>query len=173
MTTVIRIQHEDFNLQQEYDRLRAIGGPGAIVTFSGLVRDFNRGDSEAAAAVETLTLQHYPGMTEKLLGEIVEQAEGRWTVNGITVIHRIGELRPSDQIVLVAVSAAHRQEAFAAAEFLMDYLKTRATFWKKISAGGATQWVDMNAVDVDAAARWQQAQGAESEQASNRKQSGE
>src|SRR5690606_9841948 len=119
---VIRIQSEDFSLQAEYDRLRAASGPGAIVTFTGLVRDFNRGDSESAAAVETLTLQHYPGMTEKLLGEIVEQAQSRWPVTDVTVIHRIGELRPSDQIVLVAVSAAHRQEAFAAAEFLMDYL---------------------------------------------------
>lgn len=158
---IIRIQCEDFSLQAEYDRLRAAGGPGAIVTFAGLVRDFNRGDSESAAAVETLTLQHYPGMTEKLLGEIVAQAQSRWPVTDVTVIHRIGELRPSDQIVLVAVSAAHRQEAFAAAEFLMDYLKTRATFWKKISAGGSTQWVDMNAVDVDAAARWHQEHAAQ------------
>jgi len=156
---VIRIQREDFSLQSEYDRLRAAAGPGAIVTFTGLVRDFNRGDSESAAAVETLSLQHYPGMTEKLLGEIVEQAQSRWPIHDVTVIHRIGDLLPGDQIVLVAVSAAHRQEAFEAAEFLMDYLKTRATFWKKISAGGATQWVDINAVDVNAAARWSSEKG--------------
>lgn len=152
---VIRIQEEDFHLQAEYDQLRRLAGSGAIVTFAGLVRDFNRNDDLAADPVETLTLQHYPGMTEKLVAAIVAEAEARWPVNDVTVIHRVGELRPADQIVLVAVSAAHRQEAFAAAAFLMDYLKTRSTFWKKVSSGGAERWIDMNAVDVKAAARWQ------------------
>ena len=132
MDTLIRVQEADFDLQTEYDRLR-VDNPGAIVTFTGLVRDFNRDHVAGSASVDTLTLQHYPGMTEKLLAEIVDEARERWSVIGVTVLHRVGTLAPGDQIVLVAVSAAHRQEAFEATSFLMDYLKTRATFWKKVS----------------------------------------
>lgn len=150
----ILIQTEDFDVGAEYDRLRRCGGSGAIVTFTGLVRDFNRDQDVDAAPVESLSLQHYPGMTERLLADIVEEARRRWPIQEVTVIHRVGDLAPGDQIVLVAVSAAHRQEAFAAAEFLMDYLKTRATFWKRVGAPGQQQWVDMHAVDQVAASRW-------------------
>ncbi|MFA5494722.1 MAG: molybdopterin synthase catalytic subunit MoaE [Porticoccaceae bacterium] len=162
MADDIRIQREDFILQAEYDRLRGGGGVGAVVAFTGLVRDFDRGEERGADPVQTLHLQHYPGMTERLVAEIVAEARGRWPIADVTVIHRVGELRPGDQIVLVAVSAAHRKEAFAAAEFLMDYLKTRATLWKKTGAAGGERWVDMNAADRSAAERWQPGDGRES-----------
>lgn len=150
----IAIQTDDFSLQREYDRLRA-GRAGAIVTFSGLVRDFNRNHDPAGEPVQTLHLQHYPGMTEKLVAEIIAEARRRWTLLGVIVIHRVGELQPGDQIVLVAVSAAHRAEAFAAAEFLMDYLKTRATLWKQVGIGGRREWVEAHCADRRAAERWQ------------------
>ena len=146
----ISIQQDDFSLQEEYDRLRSITA-GAIVTFSGLVREFNRQQGEG---VRTLHLQHYPGMTEKLLRDIVEDACGRWPVEDITVIHRVGDLAPGDQIVLVAASSAHREAAFQAASFIMDYLKTRATFWKKTTTEQGSEWVDMKDSDRDAAGRW-------------------
>jgi molybdopterin synthase catalytic subunit len=150
----IQIQTADFDIQAEHDRLRAAGGVGAVVLFTGLVRDFNRDQAAGAPPVDTLSLQHYPGMTERLLAEIVTEAKARWGIRDVTVIHRVGDLAPGDQIVLVGVSAAHRQEAFAAAEFLMDYLKTRATFWKRVGAAGRQQWVDMHDVDRAAASRW-------------------
>jgi len=156
----IAIQADDFSLQQEYDRLRA-SRPGAIVTFSGLVRDFNRNHDPAGEPVQALQLQHYPGMTEKLVAGMVAEARQRWALQGVIVIHRVGELQPGDQIVLVAVSAAHRAEAFAAAAFLMDYLKTRATLWKQVSIGGRREWVEAYDTDRLAAARWQE--GAERE----------
>ncbi len=148
---LIRVQEADFDLQAEYERLRGDSRHGAIVTFAGLVRDFNPEDDEA---VDWLFLQHYPGMTERLIEDMVTEARSRWELGRVTVIHRVGELRPGDQIVLVAVSAPHREGAFSAASFLMDYLKTRATFWKKTGAGDRGRWLDMRDSDRRAAERW-------------------
>ncbi len=146
----IRVQTEDFDAGAEMARLRA-GDPkvGAVASFVGVCRDVNEGD-----AVATMTLEHYPGMTEKALAKIVDEAMARWRVADVTVIHRVGELRPTDQIVLVAVAGAHRGEAFAACEFIMDYLKTRAPFWKKEQTPAGARWVDARAGDDEAAARW-------------------
>jgi molybdopterin synthase catalytic subunit len=149
----IRVQTENFDLAAEVAALGA-GNPaiGAVASFVGLVRDNNDG-----AGVRTLTLEHYPGMTEKALAAIVAEAETRWPLLGVTVIHRVGELAPTDPIVLVAVAAGHRGEAFAACEFIMDYLKTRAPFWKKEATPGGERWVDARETDAGAAARWQAA----------------
>jgi molybdopterin synthase catalytic subunit len=113
------------------------------------VRDVN-----ADASVSSMTLEHYPGMTEKALAAIVADAKARWSITEALVIHRVGPLRPADQIVLVACTSAHRGEAFAACEFIMDYLKTRAPFWKKEETPEGARWVDARASDDDAAARW-------------------
>jgi len=123
---------------------------GAIACFVGLVRDVNDG-----AVVATLTLEHYPGMTEKALADIVAQARTRWDIMDVRVIHRYGDLEPNDQIVLVAVASAHRGDAFAACEFIMDYLKTQAPFWKKEHRPGGAAWVEAKAADDDAAGRWE------------------
>ena len=147
----VRIQTEDFDVSRELAALR--GGDarvGAVAAFVGTVRDVND-----AAAVTTMTLEHYPGMTEKALAAIVDEAKARWDILEALVIHRIGELGPTDQIVLAAVTSAHRGEAFAACEFLMDYLKTRAPFWKKEQTPAGARWVDARASDDEAAARWQ------------------
>jgi len=146
----ITIQHEDFDAGAEA-RALSTGNPavGAVASFVGLVRDRNDG-----AAVATMTLEHYPGMTEKAIAGIVEQAKGRWAIIDCTVIHRVGELQPTDQIVLVAVASAHRGEAFAACEFIMDYLKTQAPFWKKEQTGEGARWVEAKATDDQAAERW-------------------
>jgi molybdopterin synthase catalytic subunit len=149
----ISVREQDFSLQEEYDQLRNTTS-GAIVTFTGLVREFNSHDG--GDRIDELHLQHYPGMTEKLLKEMVAQASERWPIDGVRIIHRVGALAPGDQIVLVAVSSAHREAAFHAASFLMDYLKTRATFWKKTRVGQQQQWLDMKDSDRDAAQRWQQ-----------------
>jgi molybdopterin synthase catalytic subunit len=148
----VRVQHEDFDAGREIARLRS-GNPGigAIASFIGVVRDVNQGD-----AVAGLTLEHYPGMTEKALAKIVAEARSRWKVIDALVIHRVGTLQPTDQIVLVVVTSAHRGEAFAACEFLMDYLKTRAPFWKKERTPLGERWVDARASDDAAAARWEQ-----------------
>jgi len=122
---------------------------GAVACFVGTVRDVNDD-----AAVRTLTLEHYPGMTEKALAEIEAQARGRFDVLDVRIIHRVGMLAPTDQIVLVAVTSAHRAEAFGACEFLMDYLKTRAPFWKKEHTPDGGRWVEARASDDDAVARW-------------------
>ena len=146
----VRIQTGDFDVAREIAALR--GGDarvGAVAAFVGLVRDIND-----AAAVSTLTLEHYPGMTEKALARIVDEAKTRWNVYDALVIHRVGELKPTDQIVLVVVTGAHRGEAFAACEFIMDYLKTRAPFWKKEQTPAGERWVEARASDDDAAARW-------------------
>lgn len=149
----VKIQDEDFSLQEEYQRLRSTTS-GAIVIFSGLVREFDsQGDG---AGVESLHLQHYPGMTERLLGEIVDEACGRWPLQAVTVIHRVGTLLPGDQIVLVAVSSAHREAAFAGANFVMDYLKTRATLWKKTVTAEGGRWLDTKEGDREAARRWRE-----------------
>ncbi len=122
---------------------------GAVATFIGVVRDVNEG-----SAVAGMTLEHYPGMTEKAIEEIVSQAQARWNVLDTLVIHRVGRLNPADQIVLVVVASAHRGDAFAACEFIMDYLKTRAPFWKKEETGGGARWVEARESDDIAAGRW-------------------
>jgi molybdopterin synthase catalytic subunit len=151
----IRIQNNDFDLAQEYQLLRGLSATvGGVVTFSGLVRDFERESS-----IESLSLQHYPGMTENLLQEIIDQANARWNLIGITIIHRIGRLLPTDQIVFVGVASEHRGEGFTAAQFLMDYLKAKATFWKQVSQDGKQFWVDSKSSDADAAASWESNEG--------------
>lgn len=144
MHSAIRIQTNDFDQGAEYRRLAQGCDAGAVVTFVGRVRDFSGG------ADETLWLEHYAGMTEKVLQELVSQAQQRWDLLDVTVIHRIGQLQPGDQIVLVGVSASHRKAAFAACEYLMDFLKTEAPFWKR---EGAT-WVEAKASDQAAADAW-------------------
>ena len=148
---MICVQEQDFNQQVEYERLRQKTSVGAIVTFTGLVRDINQGK-----AVSDLALEHYPGMTEKSLQSIVEQAKQRWRIIDYTVIHRVGQLTVSDQIVFVGVASQHRGDAFAACEFIMDYLKTDAPFWKKETMeNGETQWVDARETDQTALSKWQ------------------
>ena len=146
----VRVQQEDFDLGAEVARLRA-GDPriGAVVTFVGTVCDLNDG-----AKVAELELEHYPGMTERALQDIVEQAQSRWSLYGALVVHRIGPMQPMEQIVLVAVSSAHRGEAFAACEFIMDYLKTEAPFWKKEQTPDGARWVDARVSDDAAKAKW-------------------
>lgn len=146
----VRVQTEDFDLGAEVAALRA-GNPkvGAVAAFVGLVRDLNDG-----SGVSTLTLEHYPGMTERALEEICAQARARWDLLDLLVIHRVGELAPTDQIVLVAVTSSHRGEAFAACAFVMDYLKTRAPFWKKERTPQGERWVEARSSDDEAAARW-------------------
>src|SRR5436190_5588216 len=138
----ISIQREDFNIESETRNLSKSSGVGAVASFVGVVRDVR------------MTLEHYPGMTEKAIGRIVEEAKGRWKVMDCTVIHRYGELEPHDQIVLVAVASAHRGDAFAACEFIMDYLKTQAPFWKKEHTAQGARWVEARASDDEAAERW-------------------
>ena len=146
----VRIQTEDFDLSTEIAALRAgRAGVGAVVSFIGTVRDINQG-----TGVSSLTLEHYPGMTEKSLQAIVAQAKSRWQLDEVLVIHRVGPLQPLDQIVLVAVTSAHRGEAFEACEFVMDYLKTQAPFWKKEQTAQGAQWVDARVSDDLALARW-------------------
>jgi molybdopterin synthase catalytic subunit len=148
----VRIQHDDFDAGAEIARLRA-GDPrvGAVASFVGVARDRNDG-----ATVATLTLEHYPGMTERAIEAIVEKAKARWQVFEILVIHRIGMLRPLDQIVLVVATGAHRGEAFAACEFVMDYLKTEAPFWKKEATPEGARWVDARESDDAARRRWEE-----------------
>jgi len=146
----IKVQHEDFDVGTEMIALRAGNASiGAIASFVGLVRDVNAGDG-----VSTLTLEHYPGMTEKALADIATQAMARWEVLGCTVVHRVGELKPCDQIVLVIVASGHRGHAFQACEFIMDFLKTRAPFWKKERTADGDRWVDSRESDDAAARRW-------------------
>ena len=140
----VAVQREDFDLSAEVRAISKDSKVGAVASFVGLVRDVR------------MTLEHYPGMTEAAIGKIVEQAASRWQVVDCTVIHRYGELEPNDQIVLVAVASAHRGDAFAACEFIMDYLKTRAPFWKKEHRAGGAAWVEAHAADDEAADRWKQ-----------------
>jgi molybdopterin synthase catalytic subunit len=150
LTVAVRIQVEDFDAGAEIDQVRK-GDPkvGAVASFIGLVRDVNDGDG-----VSELSLEHYPGMTEKALEKIVAEARARWDIYEALVIHRVGRLHPTDQIVLVVVSSAHRGDAFQACEFLMDYLKTRAPFWKKENTSKGSRWVEARASDDVAAKRW-------------------
>jgi len=146
----VRIQPEDFDVSREIAALRAANhGIGAVASFIGCVRDSNDG-----AQVGRMTLEHYPGMTEKAIEGIVAQAQARWKIPAALVIHRIGTLNPGDQIVLVVTAGAHRGEAFAACEFIMDYLKTLAPFWKKEQTPEGERWVDARATDDAAAERW-------------------
>ena len=146
----IRVQTEDFDIAAEVLKLRR-GNPkiGAVACFIGLVRDIN----ENATVVE-MTLEHYPAMTEKALTDIVEQAKSRWDIMDVSLVHRVGTLKPMDQIVLVVVASSHRGAAFAACEFIVDYLKTRAPFWKKEKTEKGVRWVEARDSDDDAAQRW-------------------
>jgi len=147
---MIRIQPEDFSVDAEVTALRRQSRRiGAIVTFIGLVRDLNDDDE-----IRTLFLEHYPGMTEKSLTKIVGEAMQRWELIDVTVVHRVGRLQPEDQIVLVAVASGHRKSAFAAAEFIMDYLKTRAPFWKKEETATGSRWLETHSSDIEASAEW-------------------
>ena len=148
----ISVQHGTFDAGAE---IRAVSADnprvGAIAAFVGLVRDLNEG-----AAVASLTLEHYPGMTEKSIGAIIDEARSRWEVLDCCVIHRVGTLRPTDPIVLVVVASGHRGDAFAACEFIMDFLKTRAPFWKKEQTPQGARWVEAKGSDDDAAERWKE-----------------
>ena len=147
----IRVQEADFDVGAELAALRAGDTRiGALASFIGLVRDVSHG-----TGVSEMTLEHYPGMTENALAAIVDAAKSRWDLYGALVIHRVGRLQPCDQIVLVAVTSAHRGDAFAACEFIMDYLKTRAPFWKREATADGAHWVDARDSDDTAAARWQ------------------
>ena len=147
----VSVQQRDFDIGAEVRALTAGRHQvGAVATFTGLVRDMNDG-----SGVHAMTLEHYPGMTENALQEIVEQARGRWELDGVRVIHRYGRLMPGDQIVFVGVTSAHRGDAFAACEFIMDFLKTRAPFWKREETPEGARWVDAREADDSAAERWE------------------
>ncbi|MBT8145276.1 MAG: molybdopterin synthase catalytic subunit MoaE [Gammaproteobacteria bacterium] len=150
----VGVQQNDFDLAEEAGHLRGIGtNVGAICTFSGMVREFQQ--NVETDPVEELFLEHYPGMTEKCLAEIVDQAFDRWPLAGCRVIHRVGALKPGDQIVLVATASEHRQAAFESAQFIMDYLKTKAPFWKRQTGSSGSEWVEHRDSDEQAAERWQ------------------
>ncbi|HUD50945.1 molybdopterin synthase catalytic subunit MoaE [Parvibaculum sp.] len=145
---MIRVQEQDFDIGAEIANLtRGRTDIGAVVTFSGIVRDV------------ALELEHYPGMTERELGRIEDEAHERWTLQASLIVHRIGKLAPGDNIVLVVTASAHRGDAFAAAEFLMDYLKTRAPFWKREAGPEGERWVEARGSDDDAAKRWDKKSG--------------
>jgi molybdopterin synthase catalytic subunit len=146
----VRVQTGDFDIGAEIAAMRRGNSKvGAVASFIGVVRDLNEGDR-----VAEMTLEHYPGMTEKALEKIVGEARSRWEIYDALVVHRVGTLKPGDQIVLVVVTGAHRGEAFEACEFLMDYLKTRAPFWKKEATPEGSRWVDARESDDAAADRW-------------------
>ena len=148
----IRLQREDFDAAAEAAKIaRGRTDIGAVVTFTGICRDH-----EGGHGVTALTLEHYPGMAEEEIARHVAEAEQRWPLLGVTIIHRYGRLVPGDNIVLVVTASAHRAAAFAAAEFLMDYLKTRAPFWKQEERAGGAAWVDAKTADSAAAERWDQ-----------------
>ena len=150
MTTTVRLQREAFDVAAEAAKLaRGRGEVGALVTFTGICRG-----SEAGEPIAALTLEHYPGMAEAEIERHVAEAAGRWPLLGVTVIHRYGRIAPGEDIVMVATASAHREAAFAAAEFLMDYLKTRAPFWKPVEKANGKTWVDAKASDDTAVERW-------------------
>ena len=150
MTTTIRLQRDAFDVAAEVKKLTAARTDiGAVVTFTGLCRADENGEQIAA-----LTLEHYPGMAEAEIARHVEEAQSRWPLLGVTVIHRYGRIAPGEDIVMVATASSHRQAAFAAAEFLMDYLKTRAPFWKQVEKAGGASWVEAKSSDDAAADRW-------------------
>lgn len=147
----VRVQEADFDIKIECDALtKGKPGIGAVVTFTGKVRDHNNGKS-----LKAMTLEHYPGMAEKQMGALMDEARQRWNLDAAALIHRFGRLYPEDQIVLVVTCSAHRQDAFDAAAFLMDWLKTKAPFWKKEDITGAdSTWVEARSTDNAAAQRW-------------------
>src|SRR6185312_4886006 len=150
MTVTIRIQREPFDAAAEAKLLtRGRSDVGALVTFTGVCRGDEHGKPIAA-----LNLEHYPGMAEDEIARHVEQARSRWPLLGVTVIHRHGRIEPGEDIVLVIAASSHREAAFAAAEFLMDYLKTRAPFWKQVEQAGSRTWIEARGVDDETAARW-------------------
>ena len=150
MAAHVRVQAADFDAGAEIEAItRGRGDVGAVASFVGLVRDANDG-----TRVNAMTLEHYPGMTEKALEDICEQAASRWKVIDVRVVHRVGALKPGDRIVLVVVSSGHRGDAFAACEFIMDYLKTRAPFWKREETPEGARWVEARAADDKSADRW-------------------
>jgi molybdopterin synthase catalytic subunit len=149
-TPTVSVQTGDFDIAAEIDALTAQDRDiGAVVSFTGLVREMT-----GQGAIRTMELEHWPGMTERALEEIAEQARARWPLQGVRVIHRYGPLAPGERIVLVLTASRHRQAAFEAAEFLMDYLKTRAPFWKKETGPEGAKWVDAREADDTAAERW-------------------
>ncbi len=145
----IAVQEHPFSLQAVVEEMSSNPSVGAVASFVGVCRDVNEG-----AGVRAMVLEHYPGMTEKAIAAIVDEACERWALSAVTVVHRVGRLEPTDPIVLVAVASSHRGEAFAACEFIMDFLKTRAPFWKKESPGDADRWVAARDSDANAAGRW-------------------
>lgn len=147
---MVTVQNEDFDVAHEYAALCAKApNSGAIVTFVGRVRDY--GDNKD---VETITLEYYPGMTEKTLQKIIEEANEKWAIQAVRIIHRVGELAAGAQIVFVGVASSHRANAFAACEFIMDFLKTKAPFWKKEKTADGQQWVEQKTSDLDRIERW-------------------
>lgn len=150
MADLINVQEADFNIQDEYDAMRTANQEdGAIVFFTGLVRDFNQGND-----VTGLFLEHYPAMTEKALEKIVQQAKDRWPINRVRLVHRVGQLYLADQIVFVAVSSQHREAAFDGCRFIMDYLKNQAPFWKKETTTKGNVWVEALEKDQIAMKKW-------------------
>lgn len=148
-TDRIIVQNEDFNVPAEYAQIATDNSDGAVVTFVGKVRDFNDGSE-----VTDLTLEHYPGMTEAVLQQIVTEARERWPLNFVTIIHRVGTMHLGEQIVFIGVSSAHRKAAFAACEFLIDFLKTKAPFWKLEASPDGEHWVEARDSDEQAAKAW-------------------
>jgi molybdopterin synthase catalytic subunit len=157
MQTTVRLQREDFDAAAEQAALtRGRTDVGAVVTFTGVCRGAESGEPIAA-----LTLEHYPGMAEAEIGRHVEEAKARWPLLGLTVIHRYGRIEPGENIVFVATASSHREASFAAAEFLMDYLKTRAPFWKQVEGQSGKAWIEAKGADDAAAARWNKPSGTE------------
>jgi molybdopterin synthase catalytic subunit len=149
MSIFVAVQSDDFCVASEYDELRRHSACGAVVTFSGLVRELSDN------TLHSMTLEHYPGMTEQALVAIAQQAQSRWQLGAVHIIHRVGSLKPNEQIVFVGIASAHRAAAFAACEFIMDYLKNRAPFWKKEHTASGDYWVAAKASDQQALARWE------------------
>ena len=152
---MISVQEQDFDIGLEHENLRVrAGDPGAIVTFSGLVREIYDTSESASDVVSGLFLEHYPGMTERSLEDIVKQAAKRWPLLATRIIHRVGELGPKEQIVFVGTASAHRNAAFESAMFIMDYLKSHAPFWKKQNSKDGSQWIMSRASDAAAIKKW-------------------
>lgn len=147
---MIKVQQNDFVVADEYQHLANDNQDGAVVTFVGKVRDFNEGQN-----VQGLSLEHYPGMTEKVLSDIEAKARENWPLNKVTIIHRFGDLQLGEQIVFIGVTSPHRKAAFAACEFLIDFLKTKAPFWKKELTSSGSIWLDAKSSDDDASQQWQ------------------
>jgi len=157
MQITVRLQPEDFDVAAEQAALtRGRTDIGAVVTFTGICRGAESGEPIAA-----LTLEHYPGMAEAEIARHVEEAKSRWPLLGVTVIHRYGRIAPGENIMMVATASSHREAAFAAADFLMDYLKTKAPFWKQVESKSGKAWVEAKGADDQAAARWNKPPGSE------------